>query len=161
MKLRYLLLAQQVIVEVFSYAPTAVNIIEGVSFEAAPNLNQDDQGVLEVPVRLCFLLNWEAESDEELNGSMHFGFRCKRPSTPEASAVSEAITEARSQIVEVAFNGNKRNNLRLFILNLAYTGDGLYLFEFYHPENVDLLYGTWELQVNKLSGPPTGTVVPL
>lgn len=144
MKLRYVILAEKVIIE---NTVTVVNIIDGLSF-VPPTVSEDPSSdMIAFRIPLCLLMSWEIESPEEADSPQSFTLRVRRPNRSLEQSKADALTR------DFSFQGQKLLNLRFYIPGINYTGDGRYVFEICDPRDDVIVYGTWSLQLIKLDAP--------
>ncbi len=144
MKLRRLIVGQNVVLDLESSAATVVNIVDEIRFKAVLPDDAMAPDVLNIPISLSALVSWDAENESEVAGSGHYRIWLKTPKNvwPLMSPTGESV--------EVPFKGASRCNARFSINQLQYDADGDYIIEVAESNAPQDIRGSWPIRVSRI-----------
>jgi hypothetical protein len=142
MKLRYLVVAEKIILDHSSLSPTAVDIVDDLEAHVEVE-GASLQGLEGLPFQYWLLVTWEREANEA-NGPHSFLVEFRGPDGREGE---------RREAPTVNFQDKRRFYSRVMFDGIPYHGNGEYSVLIWR-ENHEVPVGEWKIKINLVDKKP-------
>lgn len=137
MKLRYVLAAERISIDMENGVPSAFGILDSVEYILDTSLPVGTPANLRID--LTVLAAFAAQSPEEQNTSPEFKLGVK--------SLRSGRLFVQEGSFQVGFGGKPHCNVRVVVNNIPADGSGWYEILLLHAENESCSYGSWPLRI--------------